>query len=161
MSRYSNKIESVGLRKCPYYRYLIGKVTSTDVRTTNISQSLPHKMADMKKLRQCHPMYRWRFGLQRRSRHEVTLRPARLVLRWVTAHGYTVSRSQCISSHSGQLSFPPLAGHEMSTDQWSVAVFCGYVWRRTIVMRYGLRGISTYWISGIRKAGEHEHTLYS
>jgi len=41
LSRYSNKIESVGLRKCPYYRYLIEKVTSTDVRTTNFSQSLP------------------------------------------------------------------------------------------------------------------------
>jgi len=45
LSRYSNKIESVGLRKCPYYRYLIDKVTSTDVRITNISQSLRHKMA--------------------------------------------------------------------------------------------------------------------
>jgi len=41
LSRYSNKIESVGLRKCPYYRYLIEKVTSTDVRTANISQSVP------------------------------------------------------------------------------------------------------------------------
>jgi len=42
------------------YRYLIEKVTSTDVRITNISQSLPPKMAetaDMKKLRHCHPMY--------------------------------------------------------------------------------------------------------
>jgi len=46
LSRYSNKIESVGLRKCPYYRYLIEKVTTTDVRITNISQSLPHKMAE-------------------------------------------------------------------------------------------------------------------
>ena len=46
MLRYSNLIESVGLRKCPYYRYLIEKVTSTDVRITNISQSLPHKMAE-------------------------------------------------------------------------------------------------------------------
>jgi len=46
LSRYSNKIQSVGLRKCPYYRYVIEKVTSTDVRTTNISQSLPHKMAE-------------------------------------------------------------------------------------------------------------------
>jgi len=44
--RYSNKIESVGLRKCPYCRYLIEKVTSIDVRITNISQSLPHKMAE-------------------------------------------------------------------------------------------------------------------
>jgi len=40
------KIESVGLRKYPYYRYLIENVTSTDVRITNISQSLPHKMAE-------------------------------------------------------------------------------------------------------------------
>ena len=46
LSRYSNKIESVGLRKCPYYRYLIEKVTSTEARVTNISQSLPHKMAE-------------------------------------------------------------------------------------------------------------------
>ena len=29
-----------------YYRYLIEKVTSTDVRTTNTSQSLPHNMAE-------------------------------------------------------------------------------------------------------------------
>jgi len=42
----SNKIESVGLRKCPYYRYLIEKVTSTDVGITNISQSLPHSMVE-------------------------------------------------------------------------------------------------------------------
>jgi len=41
-----NKIESDCLRRCPYYRYLIEKVTSTDVRTTNISQSLPHKMVE-------------------------------------------------------------------------------------------------------------------
>jgi len=48
LSRYSNQIESDGLRKCPYYRYLIEKVTSrpTDVRIINISQSLPHKMAE-------------------------------------------------------------------------------------------------------------------
>jgi len=41
-----NQIEPVGLRKCPYYQYLIEKVASTDVRTTNISHSLPHKMAE-------------------------------------------------------------------------------------------------------------------
>jgi len=46
LSRYLNKIESVGLGKCPYYRYLIEKVTSTDVRTTDILQSLSHKMAE-------------------------------------------------------------------------------------------------------------------
>jgi len=28
LSRYSNKTESVGLRKCPYYRYLAEKVMS-------------------------------------------------------------------------------------------------------------------------------------
>ena len=33
-------------KKMAYYRYLIEKVTSTDVRITNISQSLPHKMAE-------------------------------------------------------------------------------------------------------------------
>jgi len=62
LSHYSNKIESVGLRKCPYYRYLIEKVTSTDVRITKISQSVPtkwQKTADMKKLRHCHPTYMW------------------------------------------------------------------------------------------------------
>jgi len=60
LSRYSNKIESVGLRKCPYYRYLIEKVTSTDARTTNIRRACPtkwQKTADIKELRHCHPMY--------------------------------------------------------------------------------------------------------
>jgi len=38
LSRYSNKIESDGLRKYPYYRYLIKKVMP---RVTNISQILP------------------------------------------------------------------------------------------------------------------------
>jgi len=28
LSHYWNKIESVGLRKCPYYRYLTKKVTA-------------------------------------------------------------------------------------------------------------------------------------
>jgi len=46
LSRYWNKIESVGLRNCPYYRYLIEKMTFTDVRTTKIAQSFPHKMAE-------------------------------------------------------------------------------------------------------------------
>jgi len=39
LPRYSNKIESVGLRKCPYCRYLIEKVTSTDVRTINMAEN--------------------------------------------------------------------------------------------------------------------------
>jgi len=36
-SSYSNQIESVGLRKCPYYRYLIEKVTSTNVRIAELA----------------------------------------------------------------------------------------------------------------------------
>jgi len=28
LSRYSNKVESVGLSKCPYYHYLTKEVTS-------------------------------------------------------------------------------------------------------------------------------------
>jgi len=42
LSRYSNEIESVGLRKCPYYHYLNQE---SDVTITNIYQSLPHVMA--------------------------------------------------------------------------------------------------------------------
>ena len=42
LSRYSNKIESDGLRKCPYYRCLTLKMMS---RITNIFQSLLHNMA--------------------------------------------------------------------------------------------------------------------
>jgi len=54
------EIESVGLRKCPYYHFL----TKIDVTITNLSQSLPHIMAKnswhrygMEKLRHCHPVY--------------------------------------------------------------------------------------------------------
>jgi len=58
LSRYSNKIVSVGLRKCPYYRYLIEKVTSNDVRITQtFRRACPtkwRKATDMKKLRHCH-----------------------------------------------------------------------------------------------------------
>jgi len=39
LSHYSNKIASVGLRKCPYYHYLT-------ITITNILQSLPHIMAE-------------------------------------------------------------------------------------------------------------------
>ena len=62
LSRYSNKIESPGLRKYLYYRYLTDKVTSTDVRITNISQSLPHKMAEnswYEEIMSLSPMYTW------------------------------------------------------------------------------------------------------
>jgi len=43
LSRYSNKIESVGLRKCTHYHYLIAT-------TISISQSLPHITAEKKQL---------------------------------------------------------------------------------------------------------------
>jgi len=43
LSRYSNKIESVGLRKCQYNHYLTKKVMPLAPR--------------MKKLRHCRPMY--------------------------------------------------------------------------------------------------------
>jgi len=47
LSRYLNKIKSVGLRKCPYYHYL----TKKGITLANISQSLPPqhdgKTADM------------------------------------------------------------------------------------------------------------------
>jgi len=60
LSRYSNKIESAGLRRCPYYHYL---TKESDVTITNISQSLLgcskswreygwHRYG-MKKLRHC------------------------------------------------------------------------------------------------------------
>jgi len=39
LSRYSNKMESVGLRKCPYYYYLTKKVMSQQ-------QTLLHIMAE-------------------------------------------------------------------------------------------------------------------
>jgi len=42
MSRYSNKFESVGLRKCPHYQYLTKK---SGVTITDILQSLAHTMA--------------------------------------------------------------------------------------------------------------------
>jgi len=55
LSRYSNKIESDALRKCPYCHYLTQK--------KNISQSLPPSWREnswhrygMKKLRHCHPI---------------------------------------------------------------------------------------------------------
>jgi len=40
------KLNQLVLRICPYYRYVVEKVTSTDVRITTILQSLPYKMAE-------------------------------------------------------------------------------------------------------------------
>ena len=58
---YSNKIESVGLRKCPYYHYLTKKVLSQwqmfiRVCPASWRESSWH-IYGMNKLRQCHFMY--------------------------------------------------------------------------------------------------------
>jgi len=47
LSRYSNEIESAGLRKCPYYHYLTKK---DDATISNILQSLPHHIMPEKQL---------------------------------------------------------------------------------------------------------------
>jgi len=44
LSRYSTKIESVGLRKCPYYRIIAIVLRLWFHSITNISQSWPHMM---------------------------------------------------------------------------------------------------------------------
>ena len=61
---YSNKIDSVGLRKWPYDHWLIKKVYLSDIIVTNISPSFTHKMVTKTschrygtKLRHCHAMY--------------------------------------------------------------------------------------------------------
>jgi len=86
--------------------------------------------------------------------NEVTRRRARLVLGWVTVCKYTAPL--CVTSHSGQLSFLPSAGWEVSTGQGLVL----YGWegnRKSVVapaMRHRLCGISTMWASGLRKGAE-------
>jgi len=47
LPRYSNKTESVGLRKCPHYHYLTKK---DDATISNILQSLPHHIMPEKQL---------------------------------------------------------------------------------------------------------------
>jgi len=61
LSRYSNKIESIGLSKCPYKRYLTKKVMSEQETFCRAWPITWRKNSwhgyDMKKLRHCHPMY--------------------------------------------------------------------------------------------------------
>ena len=77
LSCYSNKIESVSLRKCPYNQWLSNKALSDSfwilskaylstrpITVTNISKSFTHKMVAIinwyrygTKLRLCHHMY--------------------------------------------------------------------------------------------------------
>jgi len=65
MSCYSNKIESVCLRKCPYDDWLTNKAYLSAITVTSISECFAYKMAAKinwhrcgTKLRQCHPMYK-------------------------------------------------------------------------------------------------------
>jgi len=65
LSRYSNKIESVGLKKCPHYHYLSKKVMSqqqTFLRAgpTSWRENSRYRYGT-KKLCRCHPMYSLRF----------------------------------------------------------------------------------------------------
>ena len=62
LSRYSNEIEPVDLRKFQYCRYLTKKVTSQQQTFRRACCTVAHhggKTAgmDMKKLRHCHPTY--------------------------------------------------------------------------------------------------------
>jgi len=64
LSCYLNKIQSIGLRKCPYEHQLANKAYLSDITAANISESFTHKMAvktswhrHESKLHHCHPMY--------------------------------------------------------------------------------------------------------
>ena len=64
LSYYSNEIESVSLRKCPYDHWFTNKAYLSAITVTNTSQSFTYKMAAKinwhrywTKLRHCHPMY--------------------------------------------------------------------------------------------------------
>jgi len=72
---YSNKIESVSLRKCPYDHWVTNKAYLSAITVTNIYQSSIYKMeAKIRwhrygtKLRHCQPMYRPTSNLVRRRR---------------------------------------------------------------------------------------------
>jgi len=62
--RYSNKIESIVLRQCPYDHWLTNKAYLSGITVRNIYESFTHKMAEKtswhrygRKLRYCHPVY--------------------------------------------------------------------------------------------------------
>ena len=56
-SRYSNKIGSVGLGKCPHITVLLRKWCHNNKHISTLAQHRGRKTAGMKKLRHCHPMY--------------------------------------------------------------------------------------------------------
>ena len=55
LSRYSNKIESVSLRKCPHDHRLVNEAYLSAITATNISRSLTYKL---KKVKFSHTRYR-------------------------------------------------------------------------------------------------------
>jgi len=57
--------------------------------------------------------------------NDVSPRPTRLVLRWLTDWPFAGIPTWYVTSRSGQLSLLTSAGLETSTDQGAVAVFCG------------------------------------
>jgi len=77
---YSNKIESVSLRKCPYDHWLTNKAYLSAITVTNIYQSFTYKMATEidrhrygTKLRHCHPMYLQHFNIDYFTLHYISL----------------------------------------------------------------------------------------
>jgi len=72
LSRYLNKIQSIGLRKCPSDHLLANKAYLSDITIANISESFTHKMEAKtsshryeSKLRHCHPTHSQRKGYVR------------------------------------------------------------------------------------------------
>jgi len=60
LSHYSNKIESVDLRKCLYYHYLTEKVISQKRTVCRVCQKNSWHRCVMKKLRHCRCMYEYK-----------------------------------------------------------------------------------------------------
>ena len=77
LSYYSNKIESVSFRKCPYDHSLTNKAHLSAITVTNIYQSFTYKTAAKinwhryeTKLRHSHPMYRPNFKFTQDKTHK-------------------------------------------------------------------------------------------
>ena len=73
--RYSNKFESVGLRKCPYYQDLTKKVLLlsqqkhfAEIAHRSWREKSWHRYGT-KKLRHCHPMYSAQLSRRHANRH--------------------------------------------------------------------------------------------
>ena len=57
LSSYTDKIESVSLRKCPHDHRLTNKAYLSAITVTSVSPTSWHTYG--KKLRHCHPTYQW------------------------------------------------------------------------------------------------------